>query len=159
MLWRALKETRTRLLIISPWIRDSVVDLPFCNALEELLKQGVDVYIGYGLVEDEKKVGRGKVQITPVVKEGGKGRVPITPGAKDRLEQLQKRYPKLRLKFIGDTHAKILLCDKAFAIASSFNWLSFKGDPNKKFRDEQGYLVYNPVLIEQKFQEQLKRFV
>lgn len=145
MLWRALKETSNRLLIISPWIRDSVVDQSFCNALEDLLKQGVDVYIGYGLVEDEKK--------------GRKGQPPITPGAKERLEKLQKRYSKLNIKFLGDTHAKLLLCDKAFAIATSFNWLSFKGDPNKTFRDEQGYLVSNPALIEQKFREQMKKFV
>ncbi len=144
LLRRALTETKTRLLLISPWIRDSVVDIPFCGALEELLKQGVDVYIGYGLVDGGPKASKEKP--------------PITFAAKERLESLQSKYPKFRLKLLGDTHAKILLSDTAFAISGSFNWLSFKGDPNKKFRDEQGFLVSNPTLVEQKFQDQVKLF-
>jgi hypothetical protein len=31
--------------------------------------------------------------------------------------------------------------DNEFAAVTSFNWLSFKGDPKHDFRDEQGVLL------------------
>ncbi len=61
--------------------------------------------------------------------------------AEDALEQLAAAYPNLTFKRLGDTHAKILVVDDRFVIVTSFNWLSYKGDPNLPFRDERGTLV------------------
>ena len=41
---------------------------------------------------------------------------------------------------------------------TSFNWLSFKGDPDRTFRDEQGVLLQEPGLVDQKFNELVMRF-
>jgi hypothetical protein len=59
---------------------------------------------------------------------------------------------------LGDTHAKILIKDSDFYAVTSFNWLSFKGDPNRTFRDEQGVLLQEPGLVDQKFNELIVRF-
>jgi hypothetical protein len=48
----ALAKTQDRLLIISPWIRHQVVDSSFINCLEALLRNGVKIYIGYGLANE-----------------------------------------------------------------------------------------------------------
>ena len=45
---------------------------------------------------------------------------------------------------LGDTHAKVLVCDSHFSIITSFNWLSFRGDEQLEFRDERGYYVGLP---------------
>ena len=41
---------------------------------------------------------------------------------------------------LQNTHAKILIFDGLW-ITTSFNWLSFKGDPNRTYRMEEGTLV------------------
>jgi hypothetical protein len=48
--------------------------------------------------------------------------------------------------------------DSDFSVVSSFNWLSFKGDPNRTFRDEQGLKVQDANFIARKFDELLPRF-
>jgi len=50
---------------------------------------------------------------------------------------------------MSDTHAKVLVSDSAFAIFTSFNWLSFVGDPKRTFRDERGLLVRKPEVVSQ----------
>jgi hypothetical protein len=59
---------------------------------------------------------------------------------------------------LGNTHAKVLIKDSDFAAVTSFNWLSFKGDPNRTFRDEQGTLLQEQGLVDQKFNELAGRF-
>ena len=39
---------------------------------------------------------------------------------------------------LGNTHEKVLICDDKFMVTTSFNWLSFKGDPKRGFRQETG---------------------
>ena len=71
---------------------------------------------------------------------------------------LSQRFLNLNLKRLGNTHAKVLIKDSEFSATSSFNWLSFRGDPNRTFRDEQGVLIYKSDAVDQKFQELLIRF-
>jgi hypothetical protein len=52
----------------------------------------------------------------------------------------------------------VLICDSRFVVTGSFNWLSFKGDPDRTFRDEQSVLVEIPEHIEGVYRENLKRF-
>jgi hypothetical protein len=49
---KALTNTAERLLIISPWISHCVVDSMFVMSLEALLRNGVEVTIGYGLADE-----------------------------------------------------------------------------------------------------------
>lgn len=135
VLEEALEKAKERLMIVSPWIHSRVVDRSFLDKLERLLKRNVDVYIGYGFGDNK-----------------------IDQGALKRLKGLADKYACFRLEDFGNTHAKLLLYDKACVVLGSFNWLSFKGDPNATFRDEQGFLVRIPEVIEEKFNEQVARF-
>jgi phosphatidylserine/phosphatidylglycerophosphate/cardiolipin synthase-like enzyme len=42
------------------------------------------------------------------------------------------------------THQKILICDRAFAITGSFNWLSYKGQKGQGYRRELGVVFRHP---------------
>jgi hypothetical protein len=42
-------------------------------------------------------------------------------------------------------------CRGAIVVVTSFNWLSFKGDPQMPFRDERGMLVTIPETVEEIF--------
>ncbi len=143
LLEQALKESQERLMIISPWIRANVVSKQFIQELEKLLKRGVKVFIGYGLgeKEDDKKQQKWDIQ------------------AEDKLIKIASQSKKsFILKRLGDTHAKILISDTKFAVATSFNWLSFRGDPNRTFRDERGTLVSETQKINELFDSYRSRF-
>lgn len=119
LLTKALNGTKERLLIIAPWVKGGVVNTDFVAALERRLRAGVEVHIGHGYGPDDS-------------------------GSDDfalrRLNNLAARYDKLRIVRLQNTHAKILIFDDQW-ITTSFNWLSFKGDPNRTYRMEEGTLV------------------
>jgi hypothetical protein len=138
----ALGTAKSRLMIISPWIRRKVVDREFVRKLEQLLSNRVNVYIGYG------------------IKEQPTTNMPYQDAAAvDDLQRLSDKYPTFIFKRLGNTHAKVLIKDGEFAAVTSFNWLSFKGDPHRTFRDEQGTLLQVPQLVDGKFNELVPRFV
>ncbi len=134
----AVTKTQERLLVISPWVNHHVVNENFVRSLEALLRNGVEVYIGYGLAGGD--VGREK--------DKAKQKTPISPQVQKEFENLQKLFDNFTVKFVGNTHRKMLVSDTRFAVVSSFNWLSFKGDPNDKARDEYGILVSEPGMLE-----------
>lgn len=142
LLTRALTTSTTRLLVISPWVTHQVVDREFYSSLEDLLRKGVTVHIGYGLADKVDAAGKDKAQ-----------KPTISPKAQQAFEDLQRRFPKFLLRFVGNTHRKHLVCDDKFAVVSSFNWLSFRGDPKQKARDELGFLVTEPEDVEKLFND------
>lgn len=143
LLQDALVTTQKRLLIISPWIRAKVVNSDFLKKLEVLLQKSVNVFIGYG---------------TSAEKDNTENLYDTDRLALEKLRLLGQRYPNFRFKRLGNTHAKVLLKDSEFVAVTSFNWLSFRGDPDKTFRDEQGTLVQQSEHVENKFNELSKRF-
>lgn len=119
LLNKALNGAKKRLLIIAPWVKGGVVNTDFVAALERRLRAGVEVHIGHGYGPDDS-------------------------GSDDfalrKLNNLAARYDKLRVVRLQNTHAKILISDNLW-VTTSFNWLSFKGDPNRTYRMEEGTLV------------------
>ena len=146
LLHKALTESKHRLLIISPWITHQVVDDSFVAALEALLVSGVKVFIGYGLAEDDDAGQKGKARRKAAISER----------AQRALEPLQNKFPDFVLRFIGNTHRKHLVSDGVFAVVSSFNWLSFRGDPRRRARDELGFLISEPSGVDQLFADGLE---
>lgn len=135
LLRSALECAQRRLIIISPWITNAVVDKVFLQTLTERLREGVAVYIGYGLGEEER-----------------------TPDAVKQLDALAAHYPRFRFVRLGDTHAKILIKDDEWLVTTSFNWLSFRGDPKRTFREEWGTRVAIAEQVSAYAQTILKRF-
>jgi hypothetical protein len=135
LLREALATASKRLIIISPWITDAVVDAAFLAQLRQLLDRGVAVHIGFGLGDDPGKPGRAIEQL-------------------GKLADTRANFSFVRL---GDTHAKILIKDSDWLVTTSFNWLSFKGDPKRTFREEWGTKVAIPLQVEQASEKLLKR--
>lgn len=138
LLEEALTSAKQRLMIISPWIKSKVVNRDFLTKLETLLRNGTKVFIGYGI---------GDPRNDPRARSDAR--------AEEGLRRLSEKYKNFKLKHFGNTHAKLLLYDRVCVTLGSFNWLSFKGDPDSTFRDEQSFLVTLPEVIEGKFNEQL----
>jgi hypothetical protein len=130
ILEEALKEAQERLLIVSPWIKSAVVNDGFISSLRSCLARGVAVSIGYGINPRNPDDGSDK-------------------GALRKLKELTSEYPNLILAPLGDTHSKVLVLDRRYVVVTSFNWLSFRGDASKPFRDERGVLVQIPTKIDE----------
>ena len=113
----------------------------FLAGVERAVQRGVDVYIGYGIDgEDQRETERDKRAIRD-------------------LQRLATEYRCLHLVRFGDTHAKVLVCDQQYAIVTSFNWLSFKGDRSRSFRDERGIYVGLSDFAQTQFEFYEKRFL
>ncbi|WP_086769818.1 phospholipase D-like domain-containing protein [Streptomyces bobili] len=118
----ALNTAQEQLLIISPWIRAAVVNDRFIKSVRRLLESDVAVVIGYG-IDDGKSVNERDRAV------------------EKKLQSLAAEFENFRFIRLGDTHAKVLIVDHSYAVVTSFNWLSFRGDPNRPFRDERGTLI------------------
>jgi hypothetical protein len=138
LLAEALETAEERLLIVSPWIRAAVVNGIFLQNVEALLGKGVHVAIGFGI--DDSKVGQDR-----------------DAEAEEKLAALATRYTGFRFVRLGDTHAKVLVLDRRYVIVTSFNWLSFRGDPRRPFRDERGTLVTIPDEIDRIYDDYMHR--
>lgn len=145
LLEQALLNAKKRLLIISPWIRHQVVNLEFIARMEAALKRGVQVYIGYGIDEGGDRQRNNAAQ----------NKIAITPQAKRELDGLARKFKNFRFVYVGNTHRKSLVCDDVFAVTTSFNWLSFRGDTGKP-RDERGWVVRKKQYVDMQFQDDLR---
>ncbi len=142
---RAFAEARRRILIVSPWIRCEVVDDELITRFRNLLERKVDLWIAYGIT----KAGG--------YRRGAKG--DCDRKAEQKLQRLQGDYSdQFHLTRLGDTHAKVLVCDSRFSIVTSFNWLSFRGDEQLEFRDERGYYVGLTEQVDNLFDSYRHRF-
>jgi hypothetical protein len=138
ILREAISTAQDRLLIVSPWVRVAVVNGLFLKTLEDCLQRGVQVAIGYGIDDGREVFERDRE-------------------AERSLLELAGRYDSFRLARLGDTHAKVLVVDRAYVVVTSFNWLSFRGDPNRPFRDERGTLVAVPEEVDRIYDDYMRR--
>ncbi|HLO84405.1 MAG TPA: phospholipase D-like domain-containing protein [Nostocaceae cyanobacterium] len=129
-LFNALKEAKQRVMIVSPWIRSYAVDQEFLTTLEAALKKKIQIYIFYGIKSSSQQ---------------------NDPASIRELEKLSNQYKNLRFEKVKNTHRKILVCDNKFGIVTSFNFLSFRADPNLTYRDELGVIIRDSATIEDLF--------
>lgn len=139
LLEEATTRAETRLLIISPWVKEIIVNSEFIIALTSLARRGVTIHIGYGF---EEKGGNKRAQ-----NNGNDKR------AEERLVRFADQHPNVVLAYLGNTHAKILLWDRSI-VTGSFNWLSFKGDKDKTYRQEVGTFLKDSPEIDKLWAEE-----
>jgi phosphatidylserine/phosphatidylglycerophosphate/cardiolipin synthase-like enzyme len=75
-----------------------------------------------------------------------------------QLETLEKEYPNFYFLDLANTHEKVLIKDSEYVITTSFNWLSFRGDPKRTLRYERGVYIAIPELVDEQFEVLAKRF-
>lgn len=129
LLLDALDNAQNMVVIVSPWIKSGGMNNEILGRIERALQRGTRVIIGYGISEKEDS-DRWILQ---------------------RLTDIQKKKygDKLLLVKLSNTHEKVLIKDNEYMVITSFNWLSFKGDPNKGFRQETGYYTESKEAINQ----------
>jgi phosphatidylserine/phosphatidylglycerophosphate/cardiolipin synthase-like enzyme len=147
LLVEALDSVAERLVILSAFLSTDAVDHGFLRRLEDALKRGVRVWIGYGMGKRDARQLQRDVSANWSL-------------AESELDSLRKKYDRqFELRDFGDTHEKILLCDKKYVVSGSYNWLSFKANlRSKKRRQEDALMVTVPEVVEKYFDEITSRF-
>lgn len=125
----ALENAQNMVVIVSPWIKSGGLNNEILGRIEKALQRKTQVIIGYGISEKEDS----------------------DKWILKKLSDIQKkRYGNnLHLVRLSNTHEKVLIKDNEYMVITSFNWLSFKGDPNKGFRQETGYYTESKDAIKQ----------
>jgi len=128
----ALRIAKKQIIIVSPWLNTDAIDYELRIEIGKTLQKGVSIMIAYGFSEENW-----------VEKESVK-----------RLKDTAKnKKGNLKIYRVGDLHSKVLICDEEFMILTSFNWLSFAGDPTRGTRYEDGMLTYDKFAIKEKISE------
>lgn len=130
-----LEEAKESLYIISPWMNNYIINNDFIIKLENLLKRGVKVRIIYGISSKEE------------INIDYRNRNTVTIA--NRLKEMAKPFGDLFRIEYGQTHEKLVICDREHYINGSFNFLSYSGETNGKFRNEGSTYSKNKKLINQ----------
>jgi hypothetical protein len=147
LLKETLRDVKERLVIVSAFLSDSVVDKAFLSSLEAALNRGVKVWIAFGMGDED----------------GRDARKPDSHRAEGELKELRKRFKgSFKLMDCGKTrhktHEKILIRDSDFVVTGSFNWLSYRGERGHGYRREDALRVTDPKTIEEYFRDITARF-
>lgn len=134
LLDEALTMAKERLLIISPWVRSAVVSTDFRAKLEKRLRAGVKVTIAHGYGRDDSG---------------------SDDAALRSLANLAARFRNFTFVRVQNTHAKVLIFDDIW-VSTSFNWLSFRGDPDRTYRMEEGTRVSIPSRVSDEYERLLR---
>lgn len=137
----ALQEAQREVLIVSPWMNSRACDTQLCDLVAQAVRRGVRVRIAYGTTErpGDPDAGRHRNNAQRVISalKAAVGR-----------EALGERAALLDIYKTSGTHQKILVCDRAFAVLGSFNWLSYRGEQDEGYRNETSILLRDPTAIE-----------
>lgn len=132
LLAHALHDTRRRFLLITPHLRDAVVNQDLIAQMESLLRRrGLVAHIAYGLGHPDRE------QDTEAV---------------NRLLKLDERFSNFTLVRLRNAVPHCLIFDDTW-INSSFDWLSFRGGPERAYRREEGTLIRAATIVNDQYAE------
>lgn len=144
---QALSSAKKRLVIVSAFVGDTVVNEDFIRSLEACVHRGAHIYL---LIGDENMVEK---NIHPY-KLASRNR------ALERIELLFQKYKQFVHVEFRNHHAKMLICDDEYAVCGSYNFLSFDGRnrKGKMLRAEQAILLQDPVAVDEVGSDLMKQF-
>jgi hypothetical protein len=139
VLEQALVEAREELIIVAPWLNRRTCDDALCTLIAQAVKRGVHIRIGYGITErpNDPDVARHRANAQRVIR--------AMNTAVSREGSLSGG--RLEIQRVSDTHQKILICDRAYGVLGSFNWLSYRGELDEQYRNETSIVVREPAAI------------
>jgi hypothetical protein len=140
----ALKSVNEKILIESPWIKRATQE--YIPLFQEILKAKKQLVILYGISEKDEH----DIQTLDRVKE-------LQQQYKEnfKLIHLPTHFRTIKVNLTG-THRKLVIKDKDFYIAGSFNFLSFGKNENQHVANEESLLISKDV--ENKWEQVFKEY-
>lgn len=144
----ALQTAKKRLIFVCPWMTYRSVDYKIIELCKNFLDKRGILEIGWGHLSDTSLDKH-----EPMTEDDFLARVSQKKNADfwyknklDEFKKIQQEYPnQLNLKLLG-THEKFLVCDRAFAMVGSHNFLT---SGNSSSERELGLRTTDPSIIKQ----------
>lgn len=128
---RSFIDTKKKMLMVSPWISESVVDKALLKKFKEFANQNKTMYISWGIAKRYEKEDRKPSEFL--------------------LNQIRSiKHPDgtqaIFIRWFGNQHNKELVIDNQALLLGSYNWLSYRGDYN--LRQESVLEISDSNIIE-----------
>jgi hypothetical protein len=109
----SFQETKRKMLMVSPWISNIVVDREMLSRLQEFAKQGKTLYISWGIAKSIEQEDR--------------------QPSKELLNTLNSikhndGTQAVFVRWFGNQHNKEIIMDTNTHLLGSYNWLSYRGE-------------------------------
>ncbi|MCA9217527.1 MAG: hypothetical protein KDB27_30875 [Planctomycetales bacterium] len=134
LLKEAAKRAKQRLIVVSGTVSDRAVSALISDLEDLLASRDVSIWLGFGMMGNDRqsRALQGRANHGPAIR---------------MLEQFAKDHPKqVKVKNLGDSHTKILLCDEDYVALGSYNWLAMKPQ-GRRHRVEHAFKARNPECI------------
>ncbi|HZO71028.1 MAG TPA: phospholipase D-like domain-containing protein [Ktedonobacteraceae bacterium] len=137
---QAIASAKEEIIIIAPWLNRRTCDEALCSLIAQAVKRGVHIRIGYGITErlGDPDAARHRANAQRVISL-----------MKNAVEREKPHAPtgRLEIQRVSDTHQKILICDRAYGVVGSFNWLSYRGELDNEYRNETSVVLREPTAV------------
>jgi tetratricopeptide (TPR) repeat protein len=124
ILYEALELCRNQLILVCPWLCETVINSKMMHKMQLLLQKNVTISIGWGYPEDEvskQKIRNRSITRNDFIANSARWKY----SAISSLEKFEKGYPdQFKLTQPRGTHEKYLVCDHQFAMITSHNFLT-----------------------------------
>lgn len=140
LLMCTLKNTKKELFIMSPWIRDNVIDEKFINEIKRLKENNCKIKIIFGYKNGNKNVNSPDEIVNELVRTNSLGFAKEATVRKIANE-LYNLLGKENFVYAPPTHAKIVIVDEKYMFMGSHNWLSNAGKMEEKNRAKEGTII------------------
>lgn len=144
----AIKASKHRLILVCPWLSRTgfYSNVNIINLLEDALKRGVIIDIGWGHLNDIDSQYHQQMTRQEFLEHVNKKGQGWKYEALEQLSNLERMYKgKLNLKLLG-THEKFLTCDYSFGLIGSHNFLTSGSASSER---ELGLRTNDPGVIKQ----------
>lgn len=129
----ALKNTKKEIYIMTPWIRENVMNEEFIEEIKKLKENNCTIKIGFGYKNGNKNITSAKDLALELERVKSLGYA-----KKEEVEKIiEKMYNiigKENFVYVPPTHAKVLIIDNKYMCIGSHNWLSNSGKTKEKYR-------------------------
>ena len=122
----SIKSAQFRIIILSGWINDYVVDQKFIRLLETKIRGNVKIYIGYGWENSKGEHASSKSYEAAIT----------------ALNKLVEKYPAQLIVSKFANHEKTLIIDDKYLVIGSANWLS-----NGRYKNSEKSVVIRDRLV------------
>ncbi len=144
LLMKALDTACERLIIVSPWLTQYAIDSEFLHKLRIALERSCQIDIGWGHLSDIQQSQSTSATRFEFLKTVEQKNQSWKYNALPKLEQIEREYlGQFGLKLMG-THEKFLVCDQAWAVLGSHNFLASGASGSER---EVGLYTNDPRII------------
>lgn len=132
-----LKNANKEIYIMSPWIKDNVMNEEFFNDIRNLKDSNCTVKILFGYKKGNKNISNEKELAMELKRTNSLGFA-----TQEVIEKIAKEMYQIIGKdnfvYNPPTHAKVLIIDDKYMCIGSHNWLSNAGKTNEQERAKEG---------------------